>query len=91
MSLICNPVAWLFEKVTRTEPIAHNEETIEREAIGVCLLKENYDASMNETCENDFTTIIYDNPCYFDKSYDNPLFATTIDIHVNEKFCLENL
>ena len=33
MSLLCNPVAWLFKKVTRPEPIAHNEETIEREAI----------------------------------------------------------
>ena len=91
MSLLCNPVAWLFKKVTCPEPVAHNEETIRREAIGVCLLKENYDASMNETCENDFATVIYDNPCYFDKSYDNPLFATTIDIHDNEEVCLENL
>ena len=89
--MLCNPVAWLFEKVKRPEPIAHNEETIEREDIGVCLLKQNYDVSMNETCENDFATVIYDNPCYFDKSYDNPLFATTIDIHDNEEVCLENL
>ena len=58
MSLLCNPVAWHFEKVTRVEPIANNEETIEREAIGVCLLKENYDVSMNETCEHDFATIL---------------------------------
>ena len=35
--------------------------------------------------------LFYDNPCYFDKSYDNPLFATTIDIHDNEEVCLENL
>ena len=26
-----------------------------------------------------------------DKSYDNPLFSTTIDIHDNEEVCLENL
>ena len=36
-------------------------------------------------------TIIYDNPCYFDKSYDNPLFVPTIDMHHNEEFCLESL
>ena len=36
-------------------------------------------------------TVIYDNPCYFDKSYDNPLFVPTIDMHDNEEFCLESL
>ena len=36
-------------------------------------------------------TIVYDNPCYFDKSYDNPLFVPTIDMHDNEEFCLESL
>ena len=48
-----------------------------------------YDVPMNETCENDYATIIYDNPCYIDKSYDNPLFVPTIDIHNNEECCLE--
>ena len=28
--------------------------------------------------------VIYDNPCYIDKSYDNPLFVPTVEIHVNE-------
>ena len=46
---------------------------------------------MNETCENDFATVIYDNPCYFDKSYDNTLFIPTIDMHDNEKIFLQNL
>ena len=50
-----------------------------------------HDSYMNETCENDFATIIYDNPCYFDKSYDNPLFIPTIDMHDSEEVCLENL
>ena len=36
-------------------------------------------------------TVIYDNPFYFDKSYDNPLFVPTIDMHDNEQICLENL
>ena len=36
-------------------------------------------------------TVIYDNPCHFDKSYDNPLFVPTIDINDNEEVCLENL
>jgi hypothetical protein len=46
---------------------------------------------MNETFENDVATVTYDNPCYFDKSYDNPLFIPTIDMHDNEEVCLENL
>jgi hypothetical protein len=46
---------------------------------------------MNETFENDVATIIYDNPSYFDKSYDNPLFIPIIDMHDNEEVCLENL
>ena len=50
-----------------------------------------HDAPMNDACENDFATAIYDNPCYFDKSYDNPLFETTSDMHDNEEVCLENL
>src|SRR4051812_44466084 len=36
-----------------------------------------HDATMNETCKDDFATVIYDNPCYFDKSYGNPLFVPT--------------
>ena len=36
-------------------------------------------------------TAIHDNPCYFHKSYDNPLFVPTIDMHDNEEVCLENL
>ena len=36
-------------------------------------------------------TVIHDNPCYFDKSFDNPLFVPTIDMHDNEEVCLENL
>ena len=40
---------------------------------------------MKETCENDGATIIYDNPCYFEKSYDNPLFIPTIDMHRSEE------
>ena len=50
-----------------------------------------HDAPMNETCKDDFATVIYDNPCYFDKSYDNPIFFPTMDIHDNEEFCLESL
>ena len=34
--------------------------------------------------------IIYDNPCYIDKLYDNPLFATTNEMHDNEELCLES-
>jgi hypothetical protein len=49
------------------------------------------DTTMNETFENYIATIIYDNPCYFDKSYDNPLFIPTIDMHDNEEVCLEKL
>ena len=46
---------------------------------------------MNDTYENDVATVIYDDPCYFDKSYDNPLFVPTIDMHDNEEFFLEIL
>ena len=49
------------------------------------------DVFMNETCENDFATVIYDNSCYFDKSYENPLFFPTIDMHDNEEVCVEKL
>ena len=50
-----------------------------------------HDTTMNETCKNDFATVIYDNPCYFDRSYDNPLFIPTIDMHDDEEICLQNL
>ena len=34
--------------------------------------------------------VIYDNLCYIDKFYDNPLFATTNEMHDNEESCLES-
>ena len=34
---------------------------------------------------------IYDNPFHIDKSYDNPLFTPTIEMHDNEDLCLESL
>ena len=43
---------------------------------------------MNTTCKDDFATVFYDNPCYFDKSYDNPLFVPTMDVLDNEEFFL---
>ena len=49
-----------------------------------------HDANMKDTCDNDVATIVYDNPYYFDKSYDNSLFIPTIDMHENEEVCLEN-
>src|SRR3954463_6449306 len=39
-------------------------------------------APMNEICKDDFTTVIYDNPCYFEKSYDNPLLLPTMYVNV---------
>ncbi|KAK1685781.1 hypothetical protein QYE76_046629 [Lolium multiflorum] len=41
---------------------------------------------MSKTCENNYATVIYDNPCYFDKSYDNALFVPDVEMHVYEKF-----
>ena len=38
---------------------------------------------------NDCATVIYDNPNYFDNSYDNPLFVPNIEIHCNKEFFLE--
>ena len=34
-------------------------------------------------CSSDlnYATVIYDNPCYFDKSYDNPLFVSNFEMH----------
>src|SRR6185369_11452647 len=34
---------------------------------------------------------IYDNRCYFDKSYDNPLFVPNIEMHGTNEFCLANV
>ena len=44
---------------------------------------------MNETCANKY--VVYDNPCYFDKSYDNPLFISKFEMHGTKEFCLENV
>src|SRR4051812_35766621 len=46
---------------------------------------------MSKTCDNNFALIIYDNPCYFDKSYDNPLFVPNSEMHGTKEFCLENV
>lgn len=46
---------------------------------------------MIKTCENNYATIIYDNPCYFDKSYENPLFMPNFEMHVTKEVCLENV
>ena len=44
---------------------------------------------MNETCGNDYATIIY--PCYFDNSYDIPMFIPNFEMHGNKSVCLENV
>ncbi|KAK1628660.1 hypothetical protein QYE76_002975 [Lolium multiflorum] len=36
---------------------------------------------ISKTCENNYATVIYDNPCYFDKSYDNALFVPDVEMH----------
>ena len=56
-----------------------------------CYCDEVDKASINDAYEDEFATVIYDNPCFIDKSYDNPLFVPTIEIHVNEELCLESL
>ena len=38
-----------------------------------------------------FPIVVYENPCYFDKSYDNPLFIPNFEMHGNESVCLENV
>jgi hypothetical protein len=47
------------------------------------------DTTMNETFESDVATVIYDNPCYFDKSYDNPLFIQLLICMIMRKFVLK--
>jgi RNase P protein component len=46
---------------------------------------------MSKTRENNYATVIYDNPCYFDKSYDNALFVPDIEMHGTKEFCLANV
>ena len=46
---------------------------------------------MSKTCENNYAPVIYDNPCYFDKSYDNPLFVPNFEMHGTKEFCWENV
>lgn len=46
---------------------------------------------MSKTCDNNYAPAIYDNPCYFDKSYDNPLFVPNFETHGTKEFCLENV
>src|ERR1043165_4718548 len=50
-----------------------------------------HDALMNETCKDDFATVIYDKPCYLDESYDKPLFLPTMDVLNDDEVCLESL
>ncbi|KAK1617011.1 hypothetical protein QYE76_022528 [Lolium multiflorum] len=40
---------------------------------------------ISKTCENNYAAVIYDNPCYFDKSYDNALFVPDVEMHDNDK------
>ena len=46
---------------------------------------------MSKTFENNYATVIYDNPCYFDKSYENSLFMPNFDMHGTKEVCLENV
>ncbi|KAK1612962.1 hypothetical protein QYE76_036635 [Lolium multiflorum] len=46
---------------------------------------------MSNTCENNYATVIYDNPCYFDKSYDNALFVPDVEMHGTKEFCVANV
>ena len=48
-------------------------------------------STVSEACDNDYALVIYDNPCYFDKSYDNPLFELNFEMHGTKEFCLENV
>ena len=46
---------------------------------------------MSKTCENNYATIIYDNPCYFDKTHNNPLYVPNFEMHNIKEVCLENV
>src|SRR3954470_23220170 len=50
-----------------------------------------HDGPMNETCKDDFATVIYDKPCYLDESYDNPLFLPAMDVLNDDEVCLESI
>ncbi|KAK1649595.1 hypothetical protein QYE76_067400 [Lolium multiflorum] len=44
---------------------------------------------ISKTCENNYAAVIYDNPCYFDKSYDNALFVPDVEMHDSVSvFCI---
>ncbi|KAK1684938.1 hypothetical protein QYE76_045786 [Lolium multiflorum] len=47
---------------------------------------------ISKTCENNYAAVIYDNPCYFDKSYDNALFVPDVEMHgiLDDFFTLVN-
>src|SRR3954453_21046589 len=47
--------------------------------------------TMGKTCDKNYALVIYDSPCYFDKSYDNPLFVPNFEMHGTKEFCLENV
>src|SRR3954469_471626 len=36
-------------------------------------------STLGKTCDNNCAPVIYDNPFYFDKTYDNPLFAPNFE------------
>src|SRR3954470_20154271 len=50
-----------------------------------------HDALMNYICKDDFATVLYDKPCYFDESYDKPLFFPAMDVLNDDEICLESL
>src|SRR3954464_1272690 len=50
-----------------------------------------HNALMNDTCKDDFATVIYDKPCYLDESYDKTLFLPTMDVLNDDEVCLESL
>src|SRR3954470_5916319 len=50
-----------------------------------------HDSPKNDTCKDDVSTVIYDNPCYFDKSYENPLFLPTMDVLNDDEVFLESI
>src|SRR3954463_473065 len=50
-----------------------------------------HDALMNETCKDDFSTVIYDKPCYLEEYYDKPLFLPSMDVLNDDEVCLQSL
>ena len=55
----------------------------------LCSCGFSWNISLSKTCENNYATVIYDNSCYFDKSYDNPLVISKFEMHGTKEFCLE--